>query len=158
MSGIREWSVVVCLAALSAALLQSLVPNGSMERMARFVIGAIVICALIAPITKIVPQIRSGMNDDGHLKENTELQSTVNNQIISASQKSIRNLVTAELNKIHIKCKNVRVDMDTNKNGRISINKIFVTVGKEYSAECEKASDYLEKELGIQTEVVSDGG
>ena len=57
MSGIREWTTVICLAALVAAVLQSLVPNGSMERMAKFVIGAFVICALISPLSKMIPQI-----------------------------------------------------------------------------------------------------
>ena len=45
MSEIREWASVICMSALAAALLQSLAPSGTMERMAKFVIGAFIICA-----------------------------------------------------------------------------------------------------------------
>ncbi len=157
MSAVREWSTVICLAALAAALLQSLVPNGSMERMAKFVIGAFFICVIILPLSKAVPQMKLRLNRSSSSVQNDRLETTVESQIRSESQKSISNLVTAELSRIHIKCKNVHVDMDTDANGSISITKVTVTLGKKYAAQCQTAADYLEKELGIKTEVVSDG-
>ncbi|MGC7323198.1 stage III sporulation protein AF, partial [Mycobacteroides abscessus subsp. massiliense] len=59
--GIQQWTAVICLAALVAALAQTLIPAGSMERMGKFVVGAFIICVMIAPVSKIVPQISSGM-------------------------------------------------------------------------------------------------
>lgn len=159
MKEIQQWTAVICLAALVAALAQSLIPAGSMERMGKFVVGAFIICIMIAPISKIVPQISMGINSTGGSEvRKTQIESTVNNQIITESQKSITNLVAAELSRIHLRCKNVQVVMDTNRNGRISINKVIVKLDKKDAADIKTVADYLEKELQIKTEVVSDGG
>lgn len=157
MSAVREWSAAICMAVLAAAMLQTLVPGGSMERMVKFVIGAFVICALIAPVSKIVPQISLDLRDYGKAQPNAQLQSTVDGQVAAAAQESVYNLVVAELSRIDIKCENVTVMMDTREDGRISINKVVVKLAKGYSAECRKASDYLQKELGLKTEVTADG-
>jgi stage III sporulation protein AF len=156
MNGVREWSTIICMAALIAALLQSLVPNGSMERMIKFVIGAFIICAMIVPLTKIVPQISIDLQENTRTEDNTQLKNTVERQLSDAAQDSITNLVTAELNNMGIKCKNVRVMMDTKEDGSISINKVVVTLAKEDGADIKKASAHLEKTLGIKTEVGAD--
>ena len=158
MNGIREWTTVICLAAVAAAMLQSLVPNGSMERMAKFVIGAFVICALISPLSKALPQIGAVLKDSGPAKESTRLQSTVEEQTRSAAKASITNLVAAELSSIQMKCKNVDVVMDTNEDGSISITKVIVVLDKENAAGRQKAAAWLEKELGLKMEVTADVG
>ena len=158
MNGVREWSTAICMAALVAAMLQSLVPNGSMERMVRFVIGAFVICALIAPIAKIVPEISMNLQESTGSQENSKLKGTVEKQLSSAAQESITNLVNTELNNLDIKCKNVNVIMDTNEDGSISINKVVVILAKGYGKDIQKASAHLEKTLGIKMEVTADEG
>jgi hypothetical protein len=158
MNGIREWTTVICLAALVAAMLQSLVPNGSMERMAKFVIGAFVICALISPLSRIIPKIGLSLRGTDTVSESTRLQSTVEQQVRTATQESITNLVAAELSGIQMKCKNVTVDMDTNDDGSISITKVIVVLDKENAADCQRAAAYLEKELGLKMEVTADVG
>jgi len=158
MNVVREWTTAICMAALVAAILQSLVPNGSMERMVKFVIGAFIICALIVPITKIIPQIELNLQDTSGVQESPNLKGTVDQQLHSAAQDSITNLVNTELNNIDIKCKNVNVIMDTNDDGSISINKVVVILAKGYGGEAQKASAQLEKALGIKTEVTADEG
>lgn len=159
MSGVREWATVICLAALSAAMLQSLMPNGAMERMAKFVIGAFVICAIIAPVSKAIPQIQEGLEARSRpVEENDHLNSTVNRQYQDAARQSITGLVQSELKQMGINCKNVQVIMDTKENGSISINKIIVTIDGKTASEHTDVSSALEKALGIQTEVVSDEG
>ena len=159
MNGIREWAAVVCLAALAAAMLQGMIPNGPMERMAKFVIGAFVICAMILPVSKALPQIRVSLNQSGaRTQSNGRLSSEVDRQYKEAARQSITGLVSAELGRMGIKCKNVQVIMDTDGNGSISISKVIVTVGKESVAGRAGAQTALQKALGIQTEVVSDEG
>ena len=160
MNGVREWAAVICMAALTAAMLQNLVPNGSMERMARFVIGAFVICAMIAPISKTLPQLRVAMDRGSPSggQNAGRLNSTVERQYRDAAERSVKGLVAAELGRMGIKCKNVRVIMDTDENGSISITKVVATIGKESAAKRGTTSAALQKTLGIQTEVVSDEG
>jgi stage III sporulation protein AF len=158
MNSVKEWSVIICMAALAATLLQSLVPSGSMERMVKFIIGAFVICAIIQPLSRVVPEINTSIRDDSKAVYNNHLKDTVDNQISAAAQESVRNLVTAELNKINIKCKNVDTIMDTNEDNSISINKVVVILAKGYGGDCQKALEHLEKTLGLKTEVTVDDG
>jgi Stage III sporulation protein AF (Spore_III_AF). len=157
MSAVKEWSAAICIAVLAAALLQNLVPNGSMERMIRFVIGAFVICVLIQPVASIVPQIDFNLQEPAQGSTPTHLQETVNTQLSDAAQQSIRNMVTAELGRIGIKCENVSVIMDTHEDGSISINKVVVTLAKGYGASCDTAAGQLEKVTGLKMEVTADG-
>ena len=159
MSEVREWTAVICLAAIVAAVVQSMVPNGSMERMAKFVIGAFVLCAMILPITKLMPSLKLQLDRNTQAaKPNTQLESTVNRQYSSAVQQSVTNLVAAELSRMGIKCKNVEVVINTNQNGSISITKVIVTLDDKNAADRQKAAEALEKALGLKMEVVSNGG
>lgn len=158
MNAVKEWTAAICMAVLAAAMLQNLVPGGSMERMVKFIIGAFVICAIIAPISKIVPQISLELQQPSQSQADTGFKNTVEKQISSAAQESIYNLVVAELSRINIKCENVTAIMDTHEDGSISINKVVVKLAKGHSAECQTASDYLQKELGLKTEVTADEG
>ncbi len=160
MKEIQMWTAVICLAALTASLAQSLMPSGTMERMGKFIVGAFMICVMIAPLAKLAPQFRLsfGNAEAKSAPRNEKLESTVGNEVAEASRKSISNLVTAELARIGLKCKNVDVVMDTGQDGRISITKIIVTLNAKDAASSQAAGEYLEKELGLKTEVVSDGG
>lgn len=159
MKEIQQWTAVICIAALTASLAQSILPSGSMERIGKFVVGAFIICVMVAPIAKFAPQLRMGLagSTEQTRTADSQLQTTVEKQIGQEAQKSITNLVTAELAGIQIKCKNVSVDMDTKEDGRISITKLVVTLEKKDAAKVKTAQDYLQKELGLQTEVVTDG-
>lgn len=156
MNAVKEWSAAICMAALVAAMLQGLVPGGSMERMIKFVIGAFVICALIVPLAKIAPKISMNVQENVSSPVNSQLEGTVEKQLSSAAKESITNLVVSELNNIGIKCKNVNVIMDTNEDGSISINKVVVILAKGSGTVCEKVSARLEKTLGLKMEVSSD--
>lgn len=159
MSAVREWASVICMAALAAALLQSLAPNGAMERMAKYVIGAFIICAIILPLSKAVPKLSLGIkNSTGEASSNTDFSSAVDSQMQSAARESISNLITAQLKGMNVRCKNVSVNMDTDASGRISINKVIVSIGKENAADRQRVSASLEKTLGLKTEVVADDG
>jgi stage III sporulation protein AF len=160
MKEIQQWTAVICLAALTVSLAQSLLPSGTMERMGKFIVGAFMICVMIAPIAKFAPLLRSSFtaSSEKTASQSSALESTMKNQVAEASQKSITNLVTAELSRIRVKCKNVRTVMDTEKDGRISITKVIVTLDAKDAAAKQSVQEYLEKELGLKTEVVTDGG
>lgn len=160
MKVIQQWTLIICLASLTAALVQSILPNGSMERMGRFVMGAFLICAMIEPLSKFIPSLRVSLQSSANSasQENTEIQSTVNSEMKEEAEKSVTRLVMAELARTGIKCKNVQVDMDTTAGSSINISKVIVRLNKSDAAKTTAAKEYLEKELGLKTEVVTDGG
>lgn len=160
MKEVQQWTLVICLAALATSLAQSLLPAGTMEHMGKFVVGAFMICVIIAPISKIVPQVKVNMADSPYSgkTQSSMLESTVSRQMEEEAQKSISNLVASQLGKINIKCKNVQTVMDTNSDGRISISKVVVRLESKSTADRKAAQEYLQKQLGLKTEVISDAG
>lgn len=148
---------VVCLAAIVAAMVQGMVPSGSMERMAKFVIGAFILCALLLPASKIVPRLGGELSQNGREAEpDSRLSSTVGRQYEDAARQSISNLAAAELGRAGLRCKNVQVMMDTNQNGSISITKVIVTLDSKNAADRQRAAKVLNRALGLKVEVVSD--
>lgn len=158
MNSVRVWSASICMVALAASILQSLVPNGSMERMLKFIIGAFVICTLIQPLSRVIPEMKINLEESKKQSVYSQLADTVEKQYSEAAEESIRNLVAAELNKLDIRCKNVTVNMDRNENGSISINRVIVILAKGYDDDCQRAKNHLEKTLGIKMEVTADDG
>lgn len=48
MNGIKEWSAILCLAALASCMLEMIIPSGRMEKIMRFVLGGFLLCAMIS--------------------------------------------------------------------------------------------------------------
>lgn len=158
MSGIREWSSVIVLAALAAGILQYLMPSGSMEKVTRLVIGAFVICSILVPVGKLVKQADVQAFAQGNsILPNVQYQDTVYKQTIDAAQAAVRTVVIASLTEKGIQCKNVALSMDTNEDGRISITKVFVSLDQKDLSRIQETKKLLEQELGLTTEVTADG-
>lgn len=158
MSGIREWSSVIVLAALAAGILQYLMPSGSMEKVTRLVIGAFVICSILVPIGKLAKQadVQAFAQENSALP-NVQYQNMVNKQTLDAAQAAVRTVVIASLAEKGIPCKNVALSMDTNEDGRISITKVFVSLDQKDLSRIQETKKLLEQELGLTTEVTADG-
>lgn len=157
MGAVREWSTAICMAALAAALLQGLAPGGSMERMVKLVLGAFVLCALAVPLKNLGAQIAWTFPIENRTEENTQLQSTVDNQMEAAARASIENLVAAELGRMDIKSEKVVVWMDTNADNSIGINRVEVTLAEGYGGDCARAQVNLRETLGLEVEVTAHG-
>lgn len=129
-----------------------------MERMAKFVTGAFFLCVMVAPVANIAPQLSALFQQQSQAEPDDRLSSTVDEQLQSAAQQSIRSLVTAELSKLQINCKNVSVIMDIDETSSIVINKVIVVLASGEEAHIIHAQEHLSSVLGLQTEVTVDGG
>lgn len=159
MNGVREWSTIIVLAALAAAILQYLIPDGAMEKVTRLVIGAFIICSVLIPLNGLtnktdVAAFAAGTEPVGNLR----YQNTINEQTAKAAENAVRTVVISELAKKGITCKNVEINMDTNEDGSISITKVFVSLDQKDAAKEQEIRMLLQQELGLQTEVTPDGG
>ena len=159
MTELQQWAMLVCGAVLISALLQYLIPEGSMEKMGKLIVSVFILCSLLIPIGKVVPtlaadfQISFSQSQQGA----PEYLDTVDQQIYEEVNNGIRTLVIGKLAEREIRCKNVTVIMDTNEDDSISITKVKVVLPFEETGRCEEAADYLEQILGLPTEVTTDG-
>jgi hypothetical protein len=159
MNDVKTWATVICLVTLISALMQYLVPDGSMGKMMKLVLGVFVICGIVMPLSKIVPQISVNLQNATSSVQGTQtFKNTVDQQIYSAANMGIKNIVITELNTMNIKCENVEVMMDTKTTSSISISKVVVTVANSYAGRCMEIAAHLEKVLGLKTEVIVHDG
>lgn len=158
MNAVREWTAGICVAALAAAVLQGMVPNGAMERMFRLVMGAFMVCVLILPLQKLVPKLSAIGQGGTSAQEQTRLEGAVTQQYQDAAQQSIRNLVFSELGRMNIKCEKVVASMDIKEDNSIVINRVKVVLAAEEASKCQKVAAELEKTLGLKMEVTANAG
>ncbi len=157
MDRVQQWALGICLTVLVNAMVQYMIPKGSMEKMLRLVVGVIVLCGLLLPFTELskldwnLEQPASARYDyDGFSDE-------VERQIFQQAERNIQQVVIAELEKNGYRWKNVSVSMDTNPDGSIVIEQVVVILDKEMLIHKDELTARLEKNLGLKTEVVWDG-
>ena len=157
MDRVQQWALGICLTVLVNAMVQYMIPKGSMEKMLRLVVGVIVLCGLLLPFTELSKldwnlehQASARYDYDGFSDE-------VERQIFQQAEQNIQQVVIAELEKNGYRWKNVSVSMDTNPDGSIVIEQVVVILDKEMLIHKDELTARLEKNLGLKTEVVWDG-
>lgn len=153
MNGIKEWTTVICLAALASSLLEFISPSGAMEKMVKYILGAFMLFAIISPIATFSPDFN--LNGGGQSADNSQsgFSDTVQNQYNTAVQGRMETLVQSQLSEISIRSANVSIIMDTNKDNCISITKIIIDLPSQYTDRQEEVRTTVEKKLGIKTEI-----
>ncbi len=158
MDGVRQWALGICLTVLVNAVVQYLIPSGSMEKMLRLVLGAFVLCGILVPLVQVLPNIEWEVEDIPAAYEQAgDFTESVDQQVLSQAEQNIRILVAQELQKRGVACENIAVFMDRNEDGSIRMDKVVVTLGKDGQNQAPGLAPDLENTLGIQTEVVIDG-
>ena len=57
MNAVQQWTAGVCLAVLAVSLLQHLMPEGAMRRMAELAAGIFLLCAVLVPAVRALSLI-----------------------------------------------------------------------------------------------------
>lgn len=157
MDRVQQWALGICLTVLVNAIVQYMIPKGSMERMLRLVIGAIVLCGLLLPLTQL-SQLDWQLEEPAAARYDYDgFSDEVERQIFQQAERNIQQVVIAELEKNGYRWKNVSVRMDTNQDGSIVIEQVVVTLDKDTLVHKDELMARLEKNLGLKTEVVWDG-
>ena len=159
MNAIRDWASVICICILAVTAIQYLSPNGAMERAMQIVTGAFLICSILLPLSKALPQLAMEIPAfSSQIEPNTQLEDTVDRQLYEAAQSGITAVVTREIGKMGLSCKNVEINMDINESGSIVINQVKVFLAQVTKEQCVQAQMELQNITGLNMEVVMDGG
>lgn len=157
MEAVQDWAAALCLTALSAALLERLSPGGSMEKIFRFVLGAFVLCGLVAPLGEFLPAAAESIPAWSAQGEAGSFEQSVDTQILQAAKSNLRQVIAGEIYQMGYTCDEIEIFMDIAQDGRIVINKVAVSLCAS-EEECALAQARLEKATGLKTEVTAYGG
>lgn len=149
MTGVREWSVILCLSALASCMLEMIIPSGRIEKIMRFVLGGFLLCAMISPLQNLNFQFPS--LDISGSEQVQGFSVKFERQVVNAAKDNVEALVGQRLREAQIPYKKVEAVMDTSSSDSIGISKLIVTTDDpEDKILIQK---YLEEKLQIQTEV-----
>ena len=152
MNIVREWSTIICLAAIVCTMLELMCPDGKTEKMVRFVLAAFLLCAMISPLTGTISKISFDMKTNSAEENNSAFKKKVSQTAINVAADNIKELAKTELDQYNISSKKIDVLMDTNDVGSISMIKMKVYLKERQSHHDVKK--ILEDKLGIETEIV----
>ena len=87
MNAVYQWATVVCLAAIVGAMIELITPIGRMEKMVRFVLGAFMICAMIAPFTSTAIKITFDLPTENSIRQEdtSSFQQGLDQQILTVA-------------------------------------------------------------------------
>ena len=149
MNGIKEWSAILCLAALASCMLEMILPSGKMEKIMRFVLGGFLLCAILSPLGSLDFQFPN--LDVSASSEVQGFTSYYEQQMIDAAKDNIEGITGQKLQQEQIPYKKVEAVMDTSNPDSIGISKLIVTT--DNPEDKIRIQRYLEDTLQIQTEV-----
>lgn len=157
MNAVQQWTAGICLAVLAVSLLQHLMPEGAMRRMAELAAGAFFLCAVLVPLMRAAPDFSFLLRFSSETVEE-EYAETVQRQKEQAVQESVTSLIAAELAKEGIPVEGIEVVVNTGEDGSIHMNKITVILPEESAGACPRASSILSSVLGLEAEVTANAG
>ncbi len=152
MKLVKEWSTVICLAAIVCTILELICPNGKMEKIVKFVFSSFMLCAVISPIASTVPKISLEFSNSSKHQCDSSFKEKISEQTLNVCRDNIVNLVKNELDKQNINAKKIDVLMDTDNSESISIIKVVIHLSEKESHKDVKK--FLEDNLGIETEII----
>lgn len=160
MSTVQQWAWSLCLIILICTVIQYIIPSGAMERSIKLVLGAFVVLGMIVPITNLVQSSDWNFTWDAERfsEANSEYVDQVNHEILEQSKENITVLLVTELEKMGVDYQNIEISMDTNEDNCIVIDKAVITIGVKDAVRIFQIQDTIQTSLGIQTEVVVNGG
>ena len=161
MSAVKTWIFSLCTASIVGAIIQMMVPKGSMEKVMRVVVGIFFLSCIFVPLFEILPGIKydfeSGSSEEIQIITQNMEDVTVSQTIDFANIK-ITDAIAKTLDRNNINYKKIAVNYNISDVSDIYINEIQITMENQHEGQADKAMELLEKETGIKTFVSVEEG
>lgn len=154
MSALKTWVFSICVASIVGAIVQMLIPNGSMEKVMKVVVGIFFLSCVFVPLVTLLPNIEYDFELDSgdevkRIAENMDYVTA--NQTIEYANTKITDAISYTLDRNNINYKKIDVNYNIAEDSSISINEIEITMEEEYKGQATEAASLLERETGIKT-------
>lgn len=154
MSLVKGWSSIICITALLGSLVEIIIPPGHMERIARFIFGAFMICTIIISFSKTLKSAPLKLDFDTKTsKISKDMSEEIQGQFKKLSSKEIEGIIADILIKNDIKYKKIDVIMDMNEDLSISIIRISLILSKDNLTKADIAKSIIKENLGLETDI-----
>ena len=150
MTEIRQWAYAVTISAIVGAIILSVTPGGSTEKLVRAAVSLFLMCAILSPFLKGADpmELLNGI-------EILEVQSSESGGKETAEY--LQEMTKEKIFDILIECgiKNAVISISINiENGNeMKIENVSIKAEKEYENQFENAKKNIKTRLGIEVEI-----
>lgn len=157
MKGLFSVVVVVCAASLICTLVSTFITDGSTKKIVNLVLGAFIICSLIAPVMSAVSSVNINLSDyeasDSIISSNDEAYS---NEVIKQTQTNLENSARDILLQNGIEINSCEIILANEDENRIIISSISIYISKENAGHSQSIQEIIKDNFGINPSVVTE--
>ncbi len=131
MKGIADVAAVICAVAIASSLISILIPQGSTKKVLSAVIGAFILCSLIAPVKNAFFGIRLEL-DVPKLTENisSSADEAYEDAVIKETKSRLESSVVGYLLSEGYKVKTAEIKLKKDEASRINISSLCIYIDK----------------------------
>ncbi len=158
MGEVQQWAWSLCLLILISTILQYVMPGGTMQRSMKLVLGGFVVLGMIQPAASLAQSADWSVSiavDDTTAEHYLE---QANDRILSQARANVSAVIAEKLTQLGVQAENITVEMDTDADNCIVIDKAVIGLHASDADKAEQLRQAVWSSLGIQTEVVINGG
>lgn len=157
MKGLFSVVVVVCASSLICTLVSTFVTDGSTKKIVNLVLGAFIVCSLIAPVMSAVSSVDVNLSgydtSDSIISSNDEAYSK---EIIKQTQTNLENSAKDILLQNGISINSCKIILANEDENRIIISSISIYISKDDADNSQSIQEIIKDNFGITPSIMTE--
>ena len=150
MTEIRQWAYAVTISAIVGAIILSVTPGGSTEKLVRAAVSLFLMCAILSPFLKGADPMKL---INGIEIPETQSSKADGNETAEYLQDMTKEKISDILIECAIKNADISISINIENGNEMKIENVSVKAEKEYENYFENAEKNLKARLGIEVKI-----
>ena len=146
MQAIRQWALVLCVAAIGTSVLQSVLPEKGSYSVIKLVLGLYILITLLSPLREFSA---ADLQLDFSISETEIPTADVTAAVLDEAETALENQLSAALAAENLPASEIMVDLVLNEEGQAEVDSVVVAS----TADENQIKMTVESGLGCETEV-----
>lgn len=157
MNGLFTVVIAVCASALVCTLLSGLIPGGNTKKLISLVLGAFMVCSVIAPIKSAITSFTSELSEIEYSeKEISTDDEAYYEAILYETCQSLEQTLKDLLLQNNIEINDCKIILAETSSGSIIISDISIYIDKEYLVYSDTISVITRENFGISPNIITE--
>lgn len=150
MTEIRQWAYGITVSAIVGAIVLSITPGGSTEKLVRAAVSLFLMCAILSPFLLGADPMKLL---DGVDLPDSEIQSAENSEAQNYLEERMKEKISDILDECGIKNADIRISINIENENEMSIESVEISAEKIYENKFKNTEENLKKQLGIEVKI-----
>lgn len=157
MSGLATVGVTVCACTVIAALLSHFVTDGGTKRLLYLVMGAFLVCSMLAPVSRAIKGITADLSAVPQQEEECgKAQEDYRAQVLAQTKENLESALRDILAQNGISVLKTEAELALADENRVVISNILVTISSENASDEAEIARITELHFGVRPQVVTE--